>query len=412
MRNCPKNYNNRKSDDESDAEDNINSLFIGTVKHERCNLTTNEHKKEMCVMINKTKWETADLKNAYELVDIDNCDENNEVQAKTDKKNNNFELQSDSSWCKLCSDNDDENSKDSFMSRDTDTEMILKKILGIINDDDDNNEIDKDDEMKDYYVAVVTTDDSESKKTCWPCCNKGDKKANNDSEDSNEEENKSHIELIESKGEEVTNKLNIATTSKSDTDGNDIKKAINELSEVADNNNNDGKGIAKITIDQNPNDEDEVAYDKKGKKMIRRKATESEARDLIQRYEGQMVSGKTDREYDEWRRENDDKENPFTPDPWKEGEDNYWSDTDDSEMMEIRRQKRKLFGGPPLQQLFHRFEAVSDENDDASDKKDVQDVQNNSDNNQQDIDNSVEQDDNELAHNDGSEDENIKNGIA
>ena len=99
----------------------------------------------------------------------------------------------------------------------------------------------------------------------------------------------------------------------------DVELVQNEAERIEndiDESNNAGMGVARVGIDQDN-------MQQKREKNDKEKGTDSEARELIQRYEVQLVSGKTGIEYDEWRRDNDNEQNPLFPDPWKEGEDNY-----------------------------------------------------------------------------------------
>ena len=48
--------------------------------------------------------------------------------------------------------------------------------------------------------------------------------------------------------------------------------------------------------------------------MVKRKATESEARALIKQYEGLIVSEQTNETYDKWRKNVLKEGNVFTPD--------------------------------------------------------------------------------------------------
>lgn len=78
-------------------------------------------------------------------------------------------------------------------------------------------------------------------------------------------------------------------------------------------NDNEGLGLARVN--ENNTNDDDIMIDEDGKILVRQKATEEEARALIQRYEGQLTSGKTDQEYGEWQKSEHEEGKTFTPDP-------------------------------------------------------------------------------------------------
>ena len=309
--------------------------------HHKCETCTDtKHTKMECVRLKETNWKTGDAKDGYVLVKRSN--EIIKVKNESNKTDD-----STSSWCKICETDEEDGSDSSISSRDTESEFILKKILGIIDTSKNKN--------KNYKCGVKKED-----------------------------------------GE----KFMIAMITNEDNDKG--------------NNDNEGKGVAKRpSINEESESEKEVNDNDKKEKG--QKVNEDEARALVRQYEGQMTAGKTGEEYDRWRRETHDDNNPFTPDPWKEGEDNYWSETDDSSKAEKQKKKKELFKEPPLHQLFHRNNNDHDNNDeqqeDDNDHNNEQDADNNDHDNEAQQENDEENGNEQETNNENEEESNVRYGI-
>lgn len=123
----------------------------------------------------------------------------------------------------------------------------------------------------------------------------------------------------------------------------------------------------KKIMDEKHLNYDDFTFDEDEKKYVRSKVNEDDARKLIQRYGGMIRSEKDMKEYDEWRKGEAMKGIVFTPDPLNEDENEIWDDTDDSDEMKERLKKREMYSHHPLDQLFNRYEIISDNEKESED---------------------------------------------
>ena len=288
--NCPKNMNNMNNvndDDDDDAEANINSLFIGTMVH-----CTKEEKKS------KDETWTSNYNDEYMMVTPEpKASKRNNEKCKivNEKGNSKIEFKSRSgctsessmSWCMICSESDDE-SEHSNLTRNKESERILKEILGLNEDNEELNtkasekgeesttsNVDTDtvNESTDLFIGVIErTDDDHKEKKCWSC------KRNNKNED---KVNTKYINDDHQENKNINNR-------KKETSGKNTNQEVND------------SAIENDAINRTV-----FYYECDGKKHVKGTTTDDEARVLVK---GPLNSDKDMSKNNKWKKNETEQE--------------------------------------------------------------------------------------------------------